>query len=179
MPPISSITISISGSSTISFQLFVSSDGSSVFWAAFSIFRTSIFFSSTLAPSFETISSCCIFNTLYTPPPTVPKPSKAALMTLSAISFFSFSATEGNITFRPFYHTKVNLWSAKCLLHWNFSEFSCQTLLFLNFLLHFHLFWYIITPRQPLYCWRGAGESRLRGDVIPFRPENLIWIMPT
>ena len=64
MPPISSITISISGSSTISFQLSVSKDGSSIFLDAFSILRTRIFFNSTFAPNFGIISSSCIFSTL-------------------------------------------------------------------------------------------------------------------
>ena len=56
IPPISSITISISGSFIISSHWLVSKEASSIFAAAFSIFLTRIFFISILQPILADIS---------------------------------------------------------------------------------------------------------------------------
>ena len=82
MPPITSITISISSSLMISSHLSVKRDWSTPFLFLFML-CTSIFWILRPAPAFIAISSFWHSTSLYTPLPTVPSPKRPAFTTLS------------------------------------------------------------------------------------------------
>ena len=97
IPPITSTTMSMLSSPITSSQTSVSFSAG-ILSAYFALFRTRTFTTSSAAPILKGISSFCLSIISYTPPPTVPMPSKAIFLT--ACSIFCILRTQ--FTFKTF-----------------------------------------------------------------------------